>query len=123
MQITVKRVYEKPDPSDGYRVLVDRLWPRGMKKEEVAVDEWLKEVAPSDTLRKWFAHDPQKWKTFQDKYKAELQSHETLLKALLKHAQPMGKLTLLFSAKDEKHNQAVVLQQFLQQLAGTPHKS
>ena len=122
MQIAVKRVYEKPDDADGYRVLVDRLWPRGVKKEEVKLHEWLKDVAPSDSLRKWFGHDPQKWKEFQKKYKMELQTHETLLKELLKRAQPMGKLTLLFSARDEAHNQAVVLQQFLQQLAGTLHK-
>ncbi|PJJ75764.1 uncharacterized protein YeaO (DUF488 family) [Thermoflavifilum aggregans] len=121
MQIAIKRVYEKPDASDGYRVLVDRIWPRGMKKEEAHVHEWLKDIAPSDALRKWFAHDPQKWKVFQEKYEAELKEHESQLKDLLKKAQPYGKLTLLFGAKDEKHNQALVLQQVMQKFISARH--
>jgi len=121
MQIAIKRVYEKPDASDGYRVLVDRIWPRGMKKEEAHVHEWLKDIAPADALRKWFAHDPQKWKVFQEKYEAELKEHESQLKDLLKKAQPYGKLTLLFGAKDEKHNQAVVLQQVMQKFISARH--
>lgn len=121
MQIAIKRVYEKPDASDGYRVLVDRIWPRGMKKEEAHVHEWLKDIAPSDALRKWFAHDPQKWKVFQEKYEAELKEHESQLKDLLIKAQPYGKLTLLFGAKDEKHNQAMVLQQVMQKFISARH--
>lgn len=121
MRIVVKRIYEKPDPDDGYRVLVDRLWPRGLKKEQVHVHEWVKDIAPSDSLRKWFGHDPQKWKGFQEKYQEELKEHEPLLKELIKRAQSHGKLTLLFGAKDEKHNQAVVLQQVMQKLASSMH--
>lgn len=121
MQIAIKRVYEKPDASDGYRVLVDRIWPRGMKKEEAHVHEWLKDIAPSDALRKWFAHDPEKWKVFQEKYEAELKEHESQLKDLLIKAQPYGKLTLLFGAKDEKHNQAMVLQQVMQKFISARH--
>jgi uncharacterized protein YeaO (DUF488 family) len=107
--IKVKRVYEKPDRDDGWRVLVDRLWPRGMKKEAAHLDAWLKEVAPSDALRKWFGHDPEKWGEFQKKYRAELRKQKELIQELKQIEKKKGTLTLLFGAKDQEHNEAVVL--------------
>jgi len=112
MAIKTKRIYEEHSDADGYRVLVDRLWPRGIKKENAHIDLWLKEVAPSNELRKWFAHDPEKWKQFQAKYKAELKDSPALVE--LKSAIRANKtLTLLYGAKDEEHNQAVALKEFL----------
>jgi uncharacterized protein YeaO (DUF488 family) len=107
--VRIKRVYEKPVKEDGWRVLVDRLWPRGMKKEAVKIDLWMKEVAPSDVLRKWFAHEPKKWPEFQKKYRTELKQTKELLAELKDMEKKHGTLTLLFGAKDEEHNQAVVL--------------
>lgn len=107
--IKVKRVYEKPAKDDGYRVLVDRLWPRGMKKEAAHLDLWLKEVAPSDELRKWFGHDPEKWGEFQKKYRVELRKQKELIAELKQTEKKKGTLTLLFGAKDQEHNEAVVL--------------
>ena len=107
--IKVKRVYEKPERDDGWRVLVDRLWPRGMKKETAHLDAWLKEVAPSDALRKWFGHDPEKWGEFQKKYRAELSKQKELIAELKQMEKQKGTLTLLFGAKDQEHNQAVAL--------------
>jgi uncharacterized protein YeaO (DUF488 family) len=107
--IRIKRVYEKPMKEDGWRVLVDRLWPRGMKKEAVNVDVWMKDVAPSNSLRKWFGHKPEKWSEFEKRYRGELAKKKELLGALRKMAKDHGTLTLLFGAKDEEHNQAVVL--------------
>jgi uncharacterized protein YeaO (DUF488 family) len=107
--IKIKRVYEKPAKEDGWRVLVDRLWPRGMKKEAAHVDVWMKEVAPSDTLRKWFGHKPENWVEFQKKYRSELAQKRELVADLRKMAKKHGTLSLLFGAKDEEHNQAVVL--------------
>jgi len=112
MPLTIKRVYEVPSRSDGRRILVDRLWPRGLSKEKARVDLWLKEIAPSTELRKWFAHDPAKWAEFQRRYKAELKSHAEQL-AQLKHEAASGPVTLLYGARDEQHNEAVVLQQLL----------
>lgn len=111
MAISIKRVYESVSESDGKRVLVDRLWPRGLTKTEAKIDVWLKDIAPSDALRKWFGHDPQKWADFQEKYKAELKGNPALaeLKALAKKEA----VTLLFAAKDEEHNNAVALRQIL----------
>jgi uncharacterized protein YeaO (DUF488 family) len=109
MMIRIKRIYEKPAREDGRRVLVDRLWPRGMKKEAAKIDLWMKEVAPSDTLRKSFCHDVGKWPEFQKKYFAELQKKAELIADLKKIEKEYGTLTLLFAAKDEEHNQAVVL--------------
>lgn len=108
--IRVKRVYEPPDPQDGCRVLVDRLWPRGLRKEGLKCDVWLRELAPSDTLRKWFGHDPAKWEEFQRRYAAELLAHPENLTALLDLAR-RGPVTLLFSARDSVHNQAVALRE------------
>jgi len=107
--IKIKRVYEKPAREDGWRVLVDRLWPRGMKKEAAHLDVWMKDVGPSDALRKWFGHEPEKWSEFQKRYRSELTKKKELLKELKKMAKEHGTLTLLFGAKDEEHNQAVVL--------------
>ena len=107
--INIKRVYEKPAKEDGWRVLVDRLWPRGMTKQSAHLDVWMKDVAPSDALRKWFGHEPEKWGEFQKKYRSELAKKKELIAELRKMAKEHGTLTLLFGAKDEEHNQAVVL--------------
>jgi uncharacterized protein YeaO (DUF488 family) len=107
--IKVKRVYEKPERDDGWRVLVDRLWPRGMKKEAAHLDAWLKEVAPSDALRKWFGHEPEKWGEFQKKYRVELSKQKELIAELKQMEKQKGTLTLLFGARDQEHNQAVAL--------------
>jgi uncharacterized protein YeaO (DUF488 family) len=110
--IKLKRVYAEPSPTDGTRILVDRLWPRGLTKEKAAVDLWLKEVAPSNELRKWFAHDPTKWPEFKNRYRAELKQNPEAV-AALKQATAKGTTTLLFGAKDEEHNETVVLQELL----------
>jgi uncharacterized protein YeaO (DUF488 family) len=109
----IKRIYELPDPSDGHRILIDRLWPRGISKDSAKIDEWIKEVAPSAELRKWFHHDPAKWSEFKIRYAKELRGKEDLLEKLRTDA---GKetVTLLYSAKDEEHNQAVALKEFLE---------
>lgn len=111
--ITIKRVYEAKGSGDGYRVLVDRLWPRGVSKQKAALDLWLKDIGPSDELRKWFNHDPAKWKEFQQKYKAELREKKDLLEQLRDLTKEHKKLTLLYGARDEQHNQAVVLAEVL----------
>lgn len=110
--IAIKRVYEKAEKADGFRVLVDRLWPRGLSKEKANVDLWLKEISPSMALRKWFNHDPEKWKEFQKKYNAELKDHKEELQ-ILKQKIAEGKVTLVYGAKDEIHNDAVVLRDLL----------
>jgi len=110
--IKLKRVYEAPAKADGTRILVDRLWPRGLSKEKAHVDLWLKEVAPSTELRTWFAHDPAKWAEFQTRYHAELKQNPDQI-ALLKQALAKGPATLLYGAKDEEHNEAIVLQKLL----------
>lgn len=112
MPVAIKRIYESPNAYDGYRLLVDRLWPRGIKKESAAVDQWLKEVAPSSELRTWFNHDPAKWITFQKKYRQELKNNPAW-KDLRQLARQQKALTLLFAAKDEKHNHAVLLARLL----------
>ena len=111
--IKIKRVYEKSEAKDGWRVLVDRLWPRGMKKEAARVDLWMKDIAPSDALRKSFHHEAMKWPDFEIKYKAELKMKKDLLEELKKMEKEHGTLTLLFGARDEKHNQAAVLVEML----------
>ena len=111
--VRIKRVYVKAEREDGWRVLVDRLWPRGMKKEAAKVDLWMKDVAPSDALRKSFCHELKKWPDFQKRYQAELKTKQDLLAQLKKSEKEHGTLTLLFGAKDEEHNQAVVLAQVL----------
>ncbi len=108
--IHVKRVYAPASPDDGRRVLVDRIWPRGVKRADAAIDEWLKEVAPSDALRRWFGHQPERWSEFVRRYREELKN-EPQASALrgLAQAARAGPVTLLFGARDETHNQAVVL--------------
>jgi uncharacterized protein YeaO (DUF488 family) len=110
--IRVKRVYQEPDTDGGTRILVDRLWPRGLTKAHAQVDLWLKEIAPSNDLRKWFAHDPAKWAEFQIRYAAELKQNKEQL-ALLKQEAAKGRITLLYAARDEEHNEAVILQKLL----------
>ena len=108
--IRVKRTYEAPARADGRRVLVERLWPRGMKKEAVAADAWLKEVAPSAKLRVWFGHRPERWEEFRRRYRRELDSKPAAWKPLLEHR---GAVTLLYSTRDSVHNGAVVLRDYL----------
>src|SRR5215470_1983526 len=107
--VRVKRVYEKGQAADGFRVLVDRLWPRGLKKERAKVDLWMKDVAPSDALRKSFHHEAMKWPDFEKRYEGELKKKKELLSELEKLEKEHGTITLLFGAKDEEHNQAVIL--------------
>ena len=106
--ILLKRVYDKPARDDGLRVLVDRLWPRGLTHHEVAADLWLKDVAPSPRLRRWFGHDPRRWKRFAHKYRAELAREPGVL-ATLDDLRRRGRVTLIFAARDARHNHAVVL--------------
>ncbi len=110
--IYTKRVYESPDPQDGFRVLVDRLWPRGISKELLRADLWMKEAAPSTELRKWYHHDLSKLEEFKQRYFSELDANQDAVKLLLEIANK-GRLTLLYSAKDTEHNQAVVLREYL----------
>ncbi|CDX15585.1 conserved hypothetical protein [Mesorhizobium sp. ORS 3324] len=110
--VAVKRVYEAPHKSDGQRVLVDRVWPRGVSKKDAALDLWLKEIAPSDELRKWFGHEPERWAEFQKRYRAELDDNEEAV-AQLRGLLGQGKVTLLFGAHDEAHNNAVALMGYL----------
>ncbi|MGX8009298.1 DUF488 domain-containing protein [Mesorhizobium sp. ORM8.1] len=110
--IAVKRVYEAPDKADGQRVLVDRIWPRGVRKEDAALTLWLKEIAPSDELRKWFGHEPERWAEFQKRYRAELDGNGEAV-AQLRGLLRDGKVTLLYGAHDEAHNNAVALAGFL----------
>ncbi|MDR8390705.1 DUF488 domain-containing protein [Aliifodinibius sp. S!AR15-10] len=112
MAIQLKRIYDDPSEDDGYRVLVDRLWPRGVSKEAARLNEWCKDIAPSTELRKWFDHDPEKFEEFAKRYKTELTGREEVVESLLDIAQQQ-RLTLLFAAKDEVHNHAVVLKEFL----------
>lgn len=107
--IRIKRVYDAPSMEDGYRILVDRLWPRGLTKEKAKVDLWLKEVAPSMELRKWFCHDQVKWKEFKEKYKEELKNKIELLVKVKRVEKDKGTVTLLYAAKDRDHNNAVIL--------------
>ena len=110
MKIRIKRVYEPPDKHDGRRVLVDRLWPRGLTKENASIDLWLKDIAPSTELRKWFGHNPDRWEEFKEQYLAELTSNSEQIR-LLKRELDMGIVTLVYGAKDEEHNNAVVIQE------------
>lgn len=112
MNLKLKRVYEPFDKNDGTRILVDRLWPRGMTKAKAGVDIWLKELAPSAELRKWFGHDPDKWTEFKKRYRAELEENDEQLVRLREEIKK-GAVTLLYGAKDEEHNDAVVLMELL----------
>ncbi len=112
MPIRLKRVYEEKADGDGYRILVDRLWPRGLSKARAGVDLWLKDIAPSTELRRWFGHDPARWAEFKRRYRDELAGNEAAVAALREHAKA-GPVTLLYGARDTQHNDAVVLRNFL----------
>jgi uncharacterized protein YeaO (DUF488 family) len=111
--IRVQRVYEPAEANDGARFLVERLWPRGIKKEKLKMDAWLKDIAPSTELRKWFGHEPAKWSEFRRRYFAELAKHPEALKPI-RQAARRGNVTLLYSARDEEHNNALALKEYLQ---------
>ncbi|MCM4167265.1 hypothetical protein KCTC52924_02846 [Arenibacter antarcticus] len=110
----IKRIYDDPAQSDGYRILVDRIWPRGISKERAMLDDWIKDIAPSNKLRKWFDHDPEKFEEFEKKYRIELKEKEKELKELREKAKEKT-LSLLYGAKDTTHNQAIVLQKVLEE--------
>ncbi|TAM75561.1 DUF488 family protein [bacterium] len=118
VEIVIKRAYVEPAPSDGFRVLVDRVWPRGKTKDDLALDLWARDLAPSSTLRGWFNHDPVRWQGFCERYRRELAAPEQYarLTEILKAARGHKRLTLVFGAKDEEHNQAVVLRNALEDL-------
>jgi len=112
MSIKLKRAYEKPEKSDGSRILVERLWPRGVTKEEADIDLWMKDIAPSAELRKWYSHDVEKWPEFQKRYRKELTANKELVKDLKTRAKKT--VTFVYAAKDEEHNSAVVLKDFIE---------
>ncbi len=112
-EIKIKRIYQKVDRDDGFRILVDRLWPRGIKKDEAKINLWLKDIAPSPDLRKWFNHDPEKWLDFCKKYHKQLESQQDHIQTILK-ALHNGSITLLYAAKDEHLNNAVSLKKYLE---------
>ncbi|GBD17542.1 hypothetical protein HRbin27_00024 [bacterium HR27] len=118
MPIRVKRVYEPADPGDGERYLVERLWPRGVRREALQLTAWLRDVAPSDALRRWYGHDPARWPEFQRRYRAELLANPAAWQPLLEAAR-RGVVTLLFSARDTERNSAVVLRAFLEEQLST----
>ena len=111
--LKLKRIYDGAEPLDGYRILVDRIWPRGMSKQKAGVDLWLKEIAPSDALRKWFAHDPERWMEFQRRYRGELRKQKALTDEVKELEKKHRTVTLIYSARDERHNQAVALRAYL----------
>ncbi len=111
--IQLKRVYEKPAPHDGMRFLIERLWPRGIRKTDIHMDDWQKDASPSTELRKWFSHDPQKWTEFQHKYRAELDARPQVWESILKAAE-RGTVTLLYSSHDTEHNNAVALKRYIE---------
>jgi uncharacterized protein YeaO (DUF488 family) len=113
MSIHVKRVYDPPEADDGYRVLVDRLWPRGVSQTDAKVDLWLRDISPTTELRRWFGHEVDKWPEFRERYTRQLAEHTELLDLLLDIEHHRTRLTLLFGATDEEHNQAVVLHEVL----------
>ena len=112
--IKIKRAYEEPSSEDGFRILVDQLWPRGLTKQRAAIDLWMKEIAPSTTLRQWFSHDPTKWREFHRKYLEELKAKKVVVDEICRLVQEKKVVTLVFAAKDEDHNNAVVLEDLLQ---------
>jgi uncharacterized protein YeaO (DUF488 family) len=111
--IKLKRVYERAEPNDGFRVLVDRLWPRGLSKEKAHIDDWLRDIAPSTELRKWFGHDPEKWPEFQRRYGAELRTKTQLLEKLLADAAGRD-ITLVYASRERRYNNVTVLKEVLQ---------
>lgn len=110
--VRIKRIYDAPETSDGARVLVDRLWPRGVRKSEARLDQWMKALAPSNDLRRWFAHDPERWDVFRKRYRDELAQHPEMLTELLGYCR-RSPVTLLYASRDTEHNQAVVLKEVL----------
>ncbi|MET3755330.1 uncharacterized protein YeaO (DUF488 family) [Rhizobium binae] len=110
----IKRIYEPKEDKDGTRILVDRLWPRGLKKQGAAVDAWLKDIAPSPALRRWFGHDPAKWSEFQRRYREELKKNSSAVEELERRI-GHSDATLLYAAKDQAHNHAIVLQRFIRE--------
>ncbi len=114
MKLKIKRIYEKPQKEDGVRILVDRLWPRGLGKEDAQIDLWLKEIAPSDGLRKWFNHEPEKWDEFKRRYLEELGNKTQELETIRSYIKK-GRVTLVFGAKDERYNNATALMEYLSQ--------
>ncbi|HML04059.1 MAG TPA: DUF488 family protein [Candidatus Bathyarchaeia archaeon] len=112
--IKIKRIYAQPAREDGHRILIDRLWPRGIAKENAKIDLWLKEIAPSDELRKWFHRDPEKWEEFRNKYENELKTKQGLLHKIKQFEKEKGTVTLLYSARNEKRNNAIALGDFLE---------
>ncbi|MGE4427183.1 MAG: DUF488 domain-containing protein [Solirubrobacteraceae bacterium] len=112
MDVRCKRAYEQAADADGRRVLVDRMWPRGVERKHARIDEWVRDLAPSNELRKWFGHDPDRFDEFEERYRAELEQHRDTLTGLRRAADP-GPLTLVYAAKDEEHNNAVVLAKVL----------
>ncbi len=115
MKLNIKRIYEPVEPGDGVRILVDRLWPRGLKKDKADIDFWIKEIGPSTTLRVWFNHDPEKWTTFRNLYLKELKNSPAVAELMLL-IKGKKRVTLLYSARDEVHNQAVVIKEFVEKL-------
>lgn len=113
MPINLKRAYEPPAASDGCRVLVDRIWPRGIARDDLQIDVWLKDLAPSADLRKWFGHDPQKWPEFKKRYARELEQRPDALEQLVERAKA-GRVTLVFAARDTQHNNAAALKEYLE---------
>ena len=111
--IKIKRVYDKPSKDDGKRILIDRLWPRGIKKEDPHIDEWLKEVGPSNELRKWFNHDPDRWAEFKKRFFMELQRNQDVIDDIISFARK-GTATLLFGSKEERFNNAVALKEYIE---------
>lgn len=113
MKLQVKRIYDPPASSDGKRILVDRLWPRGVARARAHIDEWVRDVAPSDPLRKWFGHDPDRWVEFRRRYFTELRAHPDEVRTLRGLVRGTGPVTLVFSARDTEHNNAVALREYL----------
>ena len=122
MEITTKRIYEQPLQSDGYRVLVDRLWPRGMSKENACIKLWAKELAPSGDLRKWFGHREERWEAFKALYWQELQNNAAGVKEFEKETAGHDKITLLYAAKDQEHTHALILEKYLQKFLKNRNK-
>ncbi|MEJ2054151.1 MAG: DUF488 domain-containing protein [Calditrichaceae bacterium] len=115
MKIQIKRIYDKPSPDDGLRILVDRLWPRGLSKDKAKVDVWLKDIAPSNELRRWYHHESQRWQEFKERYFTELDNNPDVMNELLNHVS-RGKVTFLFSSKEPEYNNAAALKAYVAHL-------